>query len=318
MVKNMSGIVFNGLYLVQKEPSQGDKGLLVNGKYFIPVTNESSGAVASYYKCASVDTEAKTWSGYKAVLNNGVYTFESTVTSGLTYTSVTPVVGNIYSADALAKVSSLYQGIPLDGLVFYASLSESKTTTETGELIEEYNAEYTVKNGIPCFHSTQNGYLRIRNLEEFRNAYNAGTFSCSFFSMFESGSARTGFTFIGSNNRSTYPLAAGSTNLSQADNGIWEAPEYTNEMIHVVFTSSQYSLKVYVNGEKVGEGHLYTPSIIETNALTIGALPAAWEIDNAPDVEKYIGYMGAVRFYNRSLEESEIIALASEFTILGS
>lgn len=54
MVKNMSGIVFNGLYLVQKEPSKGDKGLLVNGKYFIPVTNESSGAVASYYKCASV------------------------------------------------------------------------------------------------------------------------------------------------------------------------------------------------------------------------------------------------------------------------
>ena len=89
-------------------------------------------------------------------------------------------------------------------------------------------------------------------------------------------------------------------------------------MIHVVFTSSQYSLKVYVNGEKVAEGSLYTPSIIATNALMFGGLPGGWEIDNIPDVEKYIGYIGAVRFYNRSLEESEIIALASEFTILGS
>lgn len=30
----------------------------------------------TYYKCASVDTEAKTWSGYKAVQQeNGGYTF---------------------------------------------------------------------------------------------------------------------------------------------------------------------------------------------------------------------------------------------------
>lgn len=112
MVKNMSGIVFNGLYLVQKEPSKGDKGLLVNGKYFIPVTNESSGAVASYYKCASVDTSAKTWSGYKAVFDStaGTWSFESGITDGLTYTSVTPVVGGIYSSDALVAVASVYLG----------------------------------------------------------------------------------------------------------------------------------------------------------------------------------------------------------------
>lgn len=106
MVKNMSGIVFNGLYLVQKEPSQGDKGLLVNGKYFIPVTNESSGAVASYYKCASVDTSAKTWSGYKAVFDSstGTWSFESGITDGLTYTIVTPQVGSTYNADATLTV----------------------------------------------------------------------------------------------------------------------------------------------------------------------------------------------------------------------
>lgn len=65
----MSGIVFNGLYLVQKEPSKGDKGLLVNGKYFIPVTNESSGAVASYYKCTAVSSGASQPEGYNLTMS---------------------------------------------------------------------------------------------------------------------------------------------------------------------------------------------------------------------------------------------------------
>lgn len=59
-------------------------------------------------------TGAKTWSGYKAVFDStaGTWSFESGVTSGLTYTSVTPIVGGIYSADALVIVSLLYTGEP--------------------------------------------------------------------------------------------------------------------------------------------------------------------------------------------------------------
>ena len=57
---------------------------------------------------------AKTWSGYKAVFDSGTgtWSFESGVTAGLTYTSVTPIVGGIYSADALVIVSLLYTGTP--------------------------------------------------------------------------------------------------------------------------------------------------------------------------------------------------------------
>ena len=59
-------------------------------------------------------TGAKTWSGYKAVFDSaaGTWSFESDVTEGLTYTSVTPIVGGIYSADALVIVSLLYTGTP--------------------------------------------------------------------------------------------------------------------------------------------------------------------------------------------------------------
>ena len=99
---------------------------------------QGGGTSAEYYKCASVDTEAKTWSGYKAVQQeNGGYTFEETVTTGLAYTSVTPVVGSIYSADALVKVEYLYASAHFfDGFTFedqlastngYLSLEESPT-----------------------------------------------------------------------------------------------------------------------------------------------------------------------------------------------
>ena len=54
-----------------------------------------------------------TWSGYKAVFDStaGTWSFASNVTNGLAYTSVTPVVGGIYSADALVIVSLLYDKI---------------------------------------------------------------------------------------------------------------------------------------------------------------------------------------------------------------
>ena len=53
------------------------------------------------------------WSGYKAVFDStaGTWSFESDSTEGLTYTSVTPIVGGIYSADALVIVSLLYDKI---------------------------------------------------------------------------------------------------------------------------------------------------------------------------------------------------------------
>ena len=72
----------------------------------------SGGTSAEYYKCASVDVSAKTWSGCKAVFDStaGTWSFESDVTEGLTYTSVTPIVGSIYSADALVTVASVYMG----------------------------------------------------------------------------------------------------------------------------------------------------------------------------------------------------------------
>ena len=88
----------------------------------------SGGTSAEYYKCASVDTSAKTWSGYEAVFDSGtgMWSFESDVTAGLAYTSVTPVVGGIYSADALVKVEYLYTSASFfDGFTFEDQLAST-------------------------------------------------------------------------------------------------------------------------------------------------------------------------------------------------
>jgi hypothetical protein len=63
-------------------------------------------STAEFFQCVFVSNGA--WSGYKAVLENGKYRFETTITEGLEYTSVTPEVGKIYTGDALAQIAYLY------------------------------------------------------------------------------------------------------------------------------------------------------------------------------------------------------------------
>lgn len=96
-----------------------------NGYYYCQSDEIASGTTpvdATGWKLSSGSMDAidmtvtipSTWSGYKAVFDStaGTWSFESNVTEGLTYTSVTPVVGGIYSADALVRIQSLYQGEP--------------------------------------------------------------------------------------------------------------------------------------------------------------------------------------------------------------
>ena len=116
-------VISKGSYLKGEVTVAGDTNLTAaNIKSGVTIFNvagtyegESTGGTsAEYYKCASVDVSAKTWSGYKAVFDSGTgtWSFSDTVTEGLSYTSVTPVVGGIYSADALVIVSLLYTGTP--------------------------------------------------------------------------------------------------------------------------------------------------------------------------------------------------------------
>ncbi|MBO7327384.1 MAG: LamG domain-containing protein [Lentisphaeria bacterium] len=70
----------------------------------------------TFYKCTSVDSSNKSWIGRKAVLADGFYSFELNNTGGLKYTSVVPQTGEIYTADALVQIKSLYTN-PLEAFV---------------------------------------------------------------------------------------------------------------------------------------------------------------------------------------------------------
>lgn len=73
--------------------------------------SSGGGTSAEYYKCASVDVSAKTWSGYKAVLGENGYSFEDAVTTGLEIKGLTPVVDSIYSADTMVKIGQLKEDL---------------------------------------------------------------------------------------------------------------------------------------------------------------------------------------------------------------
>lgn len=93
----------------------------------------SGGISAEYYKCASVDTSAKTWSGYKAVFDSstGTWSFESDVTEGLEYKGLTPVVNKIYTPDTTIQIGYIkLAGILNDETVKFLLYPKSSGTLE--------------------------------------------------------------------------------------------------------------------------------------------------------------------------------------------
>lgn len=109
----------------------------------------------------TVDLDApKTWDGYKAVLSDGIYDFEKESTAGLTYgTSYVPVVGGIYSADALVKVSGLFDNI-VNNFPGSASLFAIDASVGINDLVQGgaptlVGSGEVLQNGEFCFDSTR-------------------------------------------------------------------------------------------------------------------------------------------------------------------
>ena len=95
-----------------------------------------TGTALDFYKCTAVDTGTKTWTGYKAVLTDGAYVFEESVTTGLTYSLIVPVVGKIYTDGTTATIDSLYTG-KVDGVVFFNALSSADGWELRGATVEQ-------------------------------------------------------------------------------------------------------------------------------------------------------------------------------------
>ena len=244
---------------------------------------------------------AKTWSGYKAVFDStaGTWSFESDATGGLTYTSVTPVVGGIYSADALARIQSLYQGEP-SGLIFRAPLASDLVDIVGGVQGESWGTApvYGQIDGKDCVTTNGTGIkFTFDSAGLFEDIWSPRTIMLWF--------RKTG----GSGWKQIYS-PADDINIREADSTVYYGrynQESTvsisnNVWYHHAFTVTENNIKWYIDGVLKTSNTSWTPSSL----LTYFTL-ATWTgtVGNSPD-GAWSGQIADVRIYNRVLDSAEI------------
>lgn len=309
------------------------------GNSFMPVgvggafePGAGGGGTAKYYKCASVDTTAKTWTGYELILTDGKYAVSSEITTGLAYTTMTPTVNYIYSEDALIRVGIYYSGIPTDGLVFYASLNgETPETAETGQTLSQvsadasYPVQYVTEAGVPCaafgsaYYGVDHGYCGlIFPSEGMPSGTEPRTISCwvklcsmsdsdVFLGLGETTPAGCRFGIRWYYNYQAFIVDgyyAGIRMEDSIDDGLsWH---------HLVITFDESNIngaQFYINGTAV--------STLPDGSNPMSTVLPSYCVIGAGEYGNYVGFDGwlsSVRIYNRVLSQEEITTLSKEFT----
>lgn len=314
------------------------RGKLPNGSFLTFGGSGGGGGETFFYQCASVDTAAGTWTGYKWELNeDGVYALSETLTEeGLTVMGFEPVVGNSYSADTFIMAGKLYTGpdpMPTDGLLFHASLASNAGVAETGqELTEEFNTDaassegivYGVVDKVPCAYFNGNSYITFPDTGFPTSYTQARSMSLWFKADYDmsAGTKAVPFAYGQQTQGNNYTNVAGIAfdgsgggggfyNKEFDPKGIADGTFQRGEWYHVAVVyervNNQNSMRGYVNGvlsENIDQH-------FNLSTLEIGSIGRCLD----PNMQyRYIGYLAGVRLYDRALTLDEITQLASEFT----
>lgn len=273
----------------------------------------SGGTAIKFYKCASVDAENKTWSGYELMLKDGVYVVSNTLTEGLNYARFAPKVGNSYTADALL-MCNIY-GIPNDGLVFYASLNgETPDVAETGQAFTANKTiTHTVVQGIPCMYVDDfTGYFTATNLPASNSSR---TVSCwvkrneqfqgseaTFFAYGKADSTYQSIDFCFVDNYLGVDCYHGQLH----DNTYIDQTKWHNVVF--TYTKETNTVGLYVDGKRTYNStweKVPNTSVPSNVYIGVGA-SGDWPFGQ--------GYLSACRIYDRVLSQEEITMLSQEFT----
>jgi hypothetical protein len=261
------------------------------------------------YKCVSVDTANKTWTGYELVLNDGKYSVSTVLTDGLQYSSVTPVIGNVYSQDALIVVRYANGLFPEDGLVFHASLNgDAPNVAETGQSLATIGTvTYNTVDGIPCAYFDGNSYIQTSDAgfpEGISDRtlcvwFKPDNFQSGWKHAFGYGGNDFGYKFYSGINNSGYVA------VTQYGAELTSVPATLNwQYVTIVYTNNAYH--IYVNGVLQNTGSLDTNTVLQD--CRVGGS------QNAASDEFFTGYVAGCRIYNRALTQDEINTLSNEFT----
>lgn len=247
------------------------------------------------YGSTTLDTDVpKTWDGYKAVLSGGVYSFEDTLTTGLTYSSTRPQELGVYNADASIKADWLIEDYPTDGLVFFAPLTERLDKAEVGEMTVNTEA-VVIENGMAKFLSRDPDEAIVSNRLPFGYANPEITLFYQFIAThdFSNGDTRR-LPQMGSQ---YYAFIDGST-LKFFNKNECTMTILRNTLYSVMMICKSGKWRVFVNGE------------LKFNDVSYGMFnnDRTWLKAGMFD-----GYLKNVLVYNRPFTESEIGQLYAKF-----
>ena len=291
-------------------------GIVTIPQGYVPAAytvSAGSGGNTDFYKCATITSGGSTWTGYLAVFSGGSFSYNSAVTSGLSYgLGFTPEVGYVYTDGALVK-ASLYEGFPVSGMVFYAPLSSAAANAETGqELSLTGSLTYETYKGVPSALFDGQSYITITDLVRINSCNTNNAISISFwmcgngnYSYYDgiftaqNGSAPTNWQWAAfyQGNGSTFNLILNGG--SDVDYSIASDTWY-----HFCMVGGNGTWKFYVNGTQNATGTCNAIQSI-SNAVMIGRWNSTYG--------KYQGRLAGLRLYNRELTQSEVADLAAEF-----
>ena len=293
----------NLIAIPKKQVNPGDLAVKIGDEIFI------CGKSMQFYKCASVDTASKTWTGYRAVLKDGGYSFETELTEGLFCDEgYTPAVGAVYSGDAMIAVRGLWQNIITEGLVFRASFSSS-TTAETGQDMSDLPSGCSIGelDGKTClvYDGTYNSSDRFRKglVADAGFAVGLGPFTVT--SWVASGNFGNNqsdtYWWMGNNDPSIFRgrWFNGYTMIDHRDSyGHSSVKTQNNEWVFLAASRTGTDVSVYINGE-----------LVSTISCSENFPEEAFHIMPGGD---RIKYMRDFRFYDRALTADEIVRVMRE------
>lgn len=310
----MSNFTNNNLIAVTPaDVPVGSLSAKIGGLYFVAANAVAQGA--NFYRCASVNTADNTWTGYKAVLSGGVYTFEATATTGLTFGGgYTPVPGNIYDSTASVQVARLWNGVVIPVPAYSIPLTEAAGTAASGQTITTTGTPvFSTVGGRSCAYLDGSTYFELPDTDiDF-----TGSITCSAMVRFDQTMGNEGSIIsIGTPLLEDILLeylpglnAIRTGNSTGNDGGVFidanlNASADTWYRMTIVRDISTSTLKVYVGGDLIQSGNFNRSLTRQRGLFIVGAW---WYNDSVSG--NFVGYLADVKIWNTALTAEQIANL---------
>lgn len=279
--------------------------------YNLTWTPQSGGG--SSQSSNSSEPQGASWSGYKAILSSGKYSFSTTQTTGLKYTSVKPVVGGIYTQDALAKLAFLYSGVPVQGLSVYIPFTQQASKAETGQTLSVWTGtpQYITYKGLQStyFNSSSIIECAVTGFPDFTNKWTVSLWFSSqnktddktLMQIASSHNTYSGIRFVVFQSK----ICCDNITSSPASSSGVSADFNINTWYHICATYTDGTLKLYVNGQLQSTLnttiHQFTKSYARIGGYNSGS-------------NRFKGYVTDFRIYDRAVSDSQVVLLHDMLT----